>query len=147
MTSPLSLEALTQALADEETWLADSPERCAACGHRDCFHRHDYGDDTFEVCLVGECTCDGYSLVAPPVPGTYGETVLATGETKAISIVDLFGGAVPDRVPGVYAETLLAHQPLTLTRETVLNLTPRAAKPPPTMVPPIDVAVEKEGKR
>lgn len=38
-------------------------------------------------------------------------------------------------------------KPLSLTRETVLNLTPRAARPPPTLAPPIDVAVEKEGKR
>ena len=104
----LSTEALARALAEEEAWLTESPKRCQVCGHRDCFHveQYDQYDCEYEVCLVGECTCDGTVIVAPPVAGTYGETVFASGETKATAFVDLFGGAKPDRVPGVEFEVI-----------------------------------------
>lgn len=108
MTERPSTATLAQALAEEEDWLAESPERCQVCGHRECFHRLDYSDDTYEVCLVGDCTCDGTTIVAPPVSGTYGETVFASGqvEAKPIAVADLFGGAKPDRVPGVEFEVV-----------------------------------------
>lgn len=105
MTNPLTVEAAVQARADEEAWLAGSPERCETCGHRECFHAHDGEDGLF--CLVDDCRCRDGSLDDPseaPVPGVYGEAVFASGKVPAVSIAT-FGGP-PEARPGVYLEIL-----------------------------------------
>jgi hypothetical protein len=97
MIAPLSLEVLAQAVADEEAWLANKPERCEVCGHRDCFHEDDRDYGLF--CMVDGCRCQNGRIV-PPQP-------VLPGDARLVTITGL-GEPLPNP-PGVSLEIVFGN--------------------------------------